>query len=100
MNNSNSLWQLAIQKFKRNKTGLMSFWFIILCGFIAVFCYILAPDNSNSANQMHLEIHSKSPGFSVQILSIPPEKKNKTILVQYIPLRKEKYQYRNSYKII
>ena len=75
MNKSNSLWQLAIKKFKRNKTGLVSFWFIVLCGFIAVFCYVLAPDNSNSANQMHLEIHSKSPGFSVQILSIPPEKK-------------------------
>ncbi len=75
MNNSNSLWQLAIKKFKRNKTGLVSFWFIILCGFVAIFCYILAPDNSNSANQMHLEIHSKKPGFSVQILTIPSEEK-------------------------
>lgn len=71
MKNSNSLWQIAIHKFKCSKTGLASFWFIIFCGFIAVFCYTLAPDNSNSANQMHLEIHSKPPGFSVQILSIP-----------------------------
>lgn len=70
---STSLWQIAIQKFKRSKTGLASFWFIIFCGFVAVFCYVLAPDNSNSANQMHLEIHSKTPGFSVQMLSIPSE---------------------------
>lgn len=76
MKNSNSLWQIAIQKFKQSKTGMFSFWFIILCGFTAVFCYVLAPDNSNSANQMHLEIHSKPPGFSVQILSIPSEKEN------------------------
>lgn len=73
MNNSNSLWQIAIQKFKRSKTGLASFWFIIFCGFVAVFCYVLSPDNSNSANQMHLEIHSKALGFSVQMLSIPSE---------------------------
>lgn len=75
MNSSNSLWQLAIQKFKQNKTGVASFWFIIFCGLVAVFCYVLAPDNSNSANQMHLEIHSKSPGFSVDMLQIPNTKK-------------------------
>ena len=74
-NTGTSLWQIAIQKFKRSKTGMFSFWYIVLCGFIAVFCYVLAPDNSNSANQMHLEIHSKSPGFSVQMLSIPSETK-------------------------
>lgn len=70
-NTSTSLWQIAIKKFKRSKTGMFSFGFIVFCGFVAVFCYLLAPDNSNSANQMHLEIHSKSPGFSVQMLSIP-----------------------------
>ncbi|REH46426.1 peptide/nickel transport system permease protein [Tenacibaculum gallaicum] len=78
MNNNagTSLWQIAIQKFKRSKTGMFSFWYIVLCGFIAIFCYVLAPDNSNSANQMHLEIHSKAPGFSMQMLSIPSKIKN------------------------
>ncbi|OSY87405.1 peptide transporter [Tenacibaculum holothuriorum] len=71
MSDSNSLWQIAIQKFKQSKTGMFSFWFIIFCGLIASFCYILAPDNSNNANQMHLEIHSKPPGFTVDILTIP-----------------------------
>ena len=33
--------------------------------------YGFAPDNSAAANQMHLEIHSKPPGFSVQMLQIP-----------------------------
>ncbi|WP_064967034.1 ABC transporter permease [Tenacibaculum ovolyticum] len=70
-----SLWQLAIQKFKRSKTGMLSFLFIVFCGLIAVFCYTIAPDNSNYANQMHLEIHSKSPGFSVMMLSIPSQSK-------------------------
>lgn len=74
---TNSLWQLAIQKFTKSKTGMCSFLFIFFCGLIAIFCYTIAPDNSNSANQMHLEIHSKSPGFSVLMLSIPSKSKEK-----------------------
>lgn len=78
-NKSKSLSQLAIQKFKQNKVGLVSFWFVVLCGFVAVFGYIIAPDNSQNANQMHLEIHSKKPGFSVDMLTIPSrEKSNQT----------------------
>ncbi|REE80575.1 peptide/nickel transport system permease protein [Lutibacter oceani] len=68
---NNSLTTLALQKFKKNTTGVLSFWFIVLCGFIAVFAYLLAPDNSSNANQMHLEIHSKKPGFEVLMLTIP-----------------------------
>jgi len=71
---NNSLTTLALQKFKKNTTGVLSFWFIVLCGFIAVFAYFLAPDNSNNANQMHLEIHSKKPGFEVLMLTIAADK--------------------------
>ncbi|MDT7832306.1 ABC transporter permease [Flavobacteriaceae bacterium S356] len=68
---SKSLSQLAFQKFKRNKIGFVSFIFVIFLGLVAIFGYVFAPDNSNSANQMHLEIHSKKPGFSVLMLTIP-----------------------------
>ena len=68
---SNSLTKLALRKFKKNFWGVLSFWFIVLCGSIAILAYILAPDSSKNANQMHLSIHSKSPGFSVKILTIP-----------------------------
>ncbi|MFD1293433.1 ABC transporter permease [Lutibacter holmesii] len=67
----NSLTALALQKFKKNTSGVLSFWFIALCGLVAVFAYLLAPDNSSNANQMHLEIHSKKPGFEVLMLTIP-----------------------------
>ena len=66
-----SLSKLALEKFKQNKIALFSFWYVVFCGFIAVFGYLLAPDNSQNANQMHLEIHSKEPGFSTTILTIP-----------------------------
>lgn len=75
-NHSSSLTQLALQKFKKNLWGVLSFWLIVLVGFIAIFAYVLSPDNSENANQMHLTIHSKKPGFKVQMLTIPSEIKN------------------------
>jgi peptide/nickel transport system permease protein len=85
MAHSNSLWQIAIQKFRKNKTGLCSFWYIIFCGCIAIFCYLLAPDNSIAANQMHLEIHSKPPGFNVLIVTIPKKlQKQQTLFSVFV----------------
>jgi peptide/nickel transport system permease protein len=66
-----SLSYLALQKFKKNFWGVFSFGFIAFVGIISVFAYVIAPDNSQNANQMHLSIHSKPPGFKVQILTIP-----------------------------
>ena len=70
---SNSLKQLALQKFKKNFWGVFSFWFIVFVGVISVFAYVFAPDNSQYANQMHLAIHSKRPGFQVTMLTIPSQ---------------------------
>ncbi len=47
--------------------------FLGCCVLVAIFAYALAPDNSQNANQMHLSIHSKAPGFKVQMLTIPSE---------------------------
>ncbi len=66
-----SLTGIALQKFKKDFWGVLSFWYIVLCGFVAVFAYVLAPDTSQNANQMHISIHSKSPGFTVKMLTIP-----------------------------
>ncbi|WP_025741355.1 ABC transporter permease [Aquimarina pacifica] len=70
---SNSLSTLALQKFKKNFWGVLSFYFIVFCGLIAIFAYAIAPDNSQNANQMHLSIHSKPPGFNVKMLTIPSQ---------------------------
>ncbi|MFY7672042.1 ABC transporter permease [Tenacibaculum sp. MEBiC06402] len=78
MKSSNSLWILTLRKFQRNTTGVLSLSYIVLCGLVALFCYLLAPDNSNAANQMHIEIHSKKPGFSSQMLLLPSENKTKS----------------------
>ena len=70
-NSSTSLTKLTLQKFKRNSWGVFSFIFLCACVFLALFAYVLAPDDSKNANQMHLSIHSKSPGFKVKMLKIP-----------------------------
>tara|TARA_R100000353_G_scaffold176128_1_gene149680 strand:+ start:9100 stop:10203 length:1104 start_codon:yes stop_codon:yes gene_type:complete len=68
---STSLTKIALQKFKTNFWGVLSFAFLVVCVLVAIFAYAVAPDNSRHANQMHLSIHSKSPGFTVKILTIP-----------------------------
>ncbi len=73
---NSSLSQLALQKFKKNLWGVLSFWFIVLVGLISIFAYVFAPDDSQNANQMHLSIHSKKPGFKVQMLTIPSHLEN------------------------
>ncbi|MFD0964326.1 ABC transporter permease [Pseudofulvibacter geojedonensis] len=78
----NSLSGLALQKFKRNFWGVLSLCFIVICGCIAIFAYALAPDNSENANQMHLSIHSKSPGFTVQMLTIPQKQEEQSFFSQ------------------
>lgn len=75
-NSSASLAQKARQTFFKSTVGMCSLCYIVICGCTAVFCYLISPDDSSNANQMHLEIHSKKPGFSTRILEIPSEKKS------------------------
>ena len=78
MSKGNSLTQLALQKFKKNVWGVFSFWVIIAIGLMSIFAYVLVPDDSKNANQMHLSIHSKPPGFKVKMLEIPSVTEDKT----------------------
>lgn len=80
MNTSTSLTKIALQKFKKNFWGVFSFGFLVVCVLVAIFAYVLAPDSSQNANQMHLAIHSKSPGFTVKMLTIPSEAKQENSL--------------------
>ena len=80
---SQSLLKIALQKFKKNFWGVFSFAFIVLLVLISIFAYVIAPDNSENANQMHLSIHSKPPGFEVKMLSIPLMKKPESKFSDY-----------------
>jgi len=68
-----SLTAIALQKFKQNFWGVFSFGYIVLMVFLALFAYVFSPDDTENANQMHLSIHSQSPGFEVKMISVPNE---------------------------
>jgi peptide/nickel transport system permease protein len=72
---SGSLNYLAWQRFKRNKLSMAGLIFILLSALIAVLGYIVTPDKSSFANNQILEISTRKPGFSVQMLKV---RKNET----------------------
>ena len=74
--NSNSLNALALQRLKKDFWGVFSFCVILVFGLLGLLAYVIAPDNSEYANQMHLAIHSKPPGFKVKMLNVPNQFKS------------------------
>ena len=74
-----SLTGLALHRFRKNFWGVLSFGFIAVMIFIAVFAYVLAPDKTRNANWGDLSISSKPPGFEVTMLTLPsPVKPSKS----------------------
>jgi peptide/nickel transport system permease protein len=65
--------QIAIQRFKKNVTGVISLVFIVLCGLIALFAYFIIPDKTPYANTQILEISTQKPGFEVDMLLVPKQ---------------------------
>ncbi len=57
--------------FGLNIWGFVSFIIIGIAAIVSVFAYLLAPDSTTDANQMHLSIHSQQPGFTVTMLNLP-----------------------------
>ena len=74
----------AFKKFKQNYFGIASLFFVIFVGFMAIFAYVFAPDDSQYANQMHLSIHSKPPGFEVSMLIQPNASPNPQSLIDIL----------------
>lgn len=83
LKNNQSLTSIALQKFRKNFWGVFSFGYIILMVLLAFLAYFLAPDDSENANQMHLSIHSKPPGFQIQMLTVPSVKMDSKTLKGY-----------------
>ena len=78
-------------KVLKKPIGGISFVFICLVTFCAIAANFIAPDNSLHANQMHVSIHSKPPGFSVQLLKIPSPSGE---IIEEIPI--EDYYWKDS----
>lgn len=65
---STSLNQKAWKRLKRNKSAMFGLGVIILSVLLAVFAYVLSPDNSPSGNEQILQLETHPPGFQIYIL--------------------------------
>ncbi len=65
-----------LAKLLKNKLALAGFFFIVLTFLMALFGYLIIPDHSPMANEMHLELSTKKPFEKVQFLAL---RKNKII---------------------
>ena len=66
-----------------NPVGCVSLGYIVVITILAVFAYAIIPDDTENANQMHLPIHSKPPGFTALLLLIPNQEGK---LIEEIPI--------------
>jgi peptide/nickel transport system permease protein len=67
---SNSLFQSALKKLRRNKAAIAGLFCIFAALLVAIFAYWIAPDPSPNANRMILEISGQSPGFTMKYLKL------------------------------
>lgn len=67
---------LAWKRFRSNKLGMISCFYVIVWALLALFAYVLIPDKTPNANRQILEISTKKPGFEVDMLMMPKESPN------------------------
>ena len=67
---------LAWKRFRSNKLGMASCFFVLLWALLALFAYVIIPDKTPNANRQILEISTQKPGFEVDMLMLPKEQPN------------------------
>jgi ABC-type dipeptide/oligopeptide/nickel transport system permease subunit len=76
---SKSLTQIAWKRLKKNKLSLFGI-FIIFCAVSVAFLGPIArPDGTPKSNDQILEITTKAPGFTVEILKVKKNQKKKEV---------------------
>ena len=71
---SQQIWR----RLKKNKGALFGLIVIIIACLVAVFAYIIAPDDTPNADMQAVEIQAKKAGYSQLFLKIPAEKNTET----------------------
>ena len=64
---------MAWKRFRSNKLGMLSCFFVLVWALLAMFAYLVIPDKTPNANRQILEISTKKPGFEVDMLMVPKE---------------------------
>ena len=69
-NHKESLTYKSWRRFKKNTLAMISLLFICLAILISVLGYLITPDETPYANNQHLELTTKKPGFEVKMLRV------------------------------
>ena len=64
---------LAWKRFRSNKLGMLSCFYVVVWALLALFAYLVIPDKTSNTNRQLLEISTKKPGFEVDMLMMPKE---------------------------
>jgi peptide/nickel transport system permease protein len=70
---STSLNEKAWRRLKRNRSAMFGLAVIIFALLLALTAYLVAPDNSPSANEQILQLETHPPGFKIKLLKVRNE---------------------------
>src|SRR3954471_294932 len=71
---SDALSSRVWKRLRRNKLAMCSLFTIAIAIAAALFCYVIAPDNSSNADLQTVEIQARKPGYTQLFLKIPAAK--------------------------
>ncbi|MBS1748728.1 MAG: ABC transporter permease [Bacteroidetes bacterium] len=74
---SYSFWYSFRKRLFKNRGAVFGLFIILIACTIGILAYFIAPDHSPNANRIILEIGGKKPGFTMEFLLLPKEKKVK-----------------------
>ena len=90
---SKSLSQIAWYRLKKNKLSMFGLGVILFAIFIAVMGPLIRPDGTPYSNDQVLEITTKTPGFSVDLLHIKKNQKTKEVSIWEYVTRGEEHDF-------
>ncbi len=94
MQQSLSYNQQTWRRLKKNKSALFGLFIISIAVLLALFGYLVAPDNSPNADLQTVEIQAKKPGYTQQFLKVPDFKNSSSENWFTILLSGKKNNYR------
>ena len=71
MQQSLSYNQQTWKRLKKNKSAIFGLFTIMVAVLLALFGYLIAPDNSANADLQTVEIQARKPGYTQQFLKVP-----------------------------
>lgn len=75
-NREGSPWRIAFRRFFANRLSLASSLFVGFIALIAILGYVVSPDSTPWANNQHLELATRNPGFKGTFFLLPRDADN------------------------